>query len=326
MGVGRPPWGVSSTEQEREVVQGREGLPDRPGRDPLGAFIDHVSLGRGLSPNTVAAYRRDLEDLRGFLRRSDEDLVGATRAQLRRWLARQLTLGYARSTVARRASTVRGFYAWAHVQGIVADNPAATIGAGRVPSRLPAVLSAPDAARLVETPSPDDAAGLRDRAILELLYGSGLRVGEACGLDAGDVDLRRRLVRVMGKGSKERVVPVGDYAAGAITAYLRDGRGSMAPDAGPDRQALFFNRRRKRITPRDVRALVARHSVGIGGGRAVSPHSLRHSFATHLLDGGAEIRAVQEMLGHASLATTQRYTHVSRARLFEAHLKAHPRG
>jgi site-specific recombinase XerD len=192
------------------------------------------------------------------------------------------------------------------------------------------VLKAGEAASLASVPAADSAVGLRDRAVLELLYGSGLRVSELCGLDLGDLDLHRGMVRVMGKGSKERVVPVGDYAVLAVRAYLRDGRGDFVPDADRpgahgDRAALFLNRRKRRMTPRDAYAVVRAAGLAALPGRTIGPHTLRHSYATHLLEGGADVRAVQEMLGHASLATTQRYTHVSRGRLFDAYRRSHPR-
>ena len=190
-------------------------------------------------------------------------------------------------------------------------------------------LSVAEMQAILNVPDIHTRAGLRDRAILELLYGSGLRVAEACGLNVDDVDLDGQRVRVMGKGAKERVVPMGDFAVQAIAEYLRGGRGAFLPRAdsrapgGSD--ALFFNRRKKRMTPRDARAMVERYVRVALAGRSVSPHTLRHSFATHLLEAGADIRAVQELLGHASLATTQRYTHVSRTRLFDAYRRSHPR-
>jgi site-specific recombinase XerD len=199
-----------------------------------------------------------------------------------------------------------------------------------VANRLPTVLRANEAAALVEhagDAEPDDpieqAMGLRDRAILELLYGSGLRVSEVTALRPGDLDLEGARVLVRGKGSKERRLPVSDFAVTAVRDWLTQGRPVLATDAaGP----VFLNRKRKPMTPRDVRAMVDGYAVGLLPGRRVGPHTLRHSFATHLLEGGADIRAVQELLGHSSVATTQRYTHVSRARLFEAHERAHPRG
>jgi integrase/recombinase XerC len=197
---------------------------------------------------------------------------------------------------------------------------------------LPTVLRPREAAELVEAP-PGTAAGddlepeervvlLRDRAVLELLYGCGLRVGEVAGLTVDRVDLDRGRVLVLGKGNKEREVPMSDYAVGAIEHYLHVGRPAHAPDAdGP----LFFNRRRNPFSERDIRAMLDRYAARMLPGRRVTPHTLRHSYATHLLEGGADIRAVQELLGHASVATTQRYTHVSRSRLFEAYERSHPR-
>jgi site-specific recombinase XerD len=217
---------------------------------------------------------------------------------------------------------------WATRRGMVEANPAALLSRPARASRLPGVLKVAEAERLATAPTPANAAGLRDRAMLELLYGSGLRVAEACGLDLDDLDIEGQRVRVMGKGRKERVVPMGDFAAQALAQYLASGRGMFLPRAesrpsGED--ALFFNRRKKRMTPRDTRAMVERYARVTLSGRGVSPHTLRHSFATHLLEAGADIRAVQELLGHASLATTQRYTHVSRTRLFDAYRSSHPR-
>jgi site-specific recombinase XerD len=207
---------------------------------------------------------------------------------------------------------------------VVPGNPAALLGSPKPVNRLPAVLSRSEAEDIASAPAGSDPVTLRDRAVLELLYGSGLRVGELCGLNTGDIEVDVQRVRVLGKGGKERQVPVGDFAAEALKHYLESGRRPMAPREGED-PALFFNRRRKRLGPRDVRALLERYRRGDLDGRHLSPHTLRHSFATHLLEGGAEIRVVQELLGHSSLATTQRYTHVSRRRLFDAYRDSHPR-
>jgi integrase/recombinase XerC len=311
-----------------------EGAPGAPTHAEdarvLDAFVRHLALERGLSPHTAAAYRGDVASLAAFLERSGADFGSATLPQLRRWLAQQRTLGYAASTVARRAAAVRTFYAWAHRRGHVPADPAALLVHPASANRLPNVLKAAEAAVLAEAPDPESPIGLRDRAILELLYGSGLRVSELCGLDVNDVDLAARRAHVMGKGAKARVVPVGDFAAEALATYLARGRpaleadpaGSPAPEAA---DALFVNRRRRRMGPRDVRAMLERYVRSSLGSRQASPHTLRHSFATHLLDGGADIRVVQDLLGHASLATTQRYTHVSRSRLFEAYRRSHPR-
>jgi site-specific recombinase XerD len=294
-------------------------------------FASQLARERRLSPHTVRAYRVDLDALATFLARAGLDLESASRASLRRWLAYLGTRGYARSSLARKAAAVRTFYAWAVRAGALADDPAALLTGPAPASRLPTVLKPDDAARLADAPPPGDPAGLRDRAILELLYGSGLRVSELCGLDVGDLDLHRGMVRVMGKGAKERVVPVGDYAVLAVRAYLSDARAAFLPEAGSppadrgDRAALFLNRRKRRLSPRDAYSVVRAYGAAILPGRALSPHALRHSYATHLLEGGADVRTVQELLGHASLATTQRYTHVSRGRLFDAYRRSHPR-
>ena len=288
------------------------------------AFLRHLRLERGLSEHTTAAYGRDVSALATFLERSGASLPSAEYPSLRRWLAQQATMGYARSTIARRAAAVRAFYRFAARRGLVAANPASLLGSPKVARMLPAVLRADEAATLVETPGDDDPWTRRDRAILELLYGAGLRVSELCGLDVGDVDLDRERLRVFGKGAKEREVPLGEAAADALRGYL-DGARQEIVAASPDPQALFHNRRRKRSGPREVRSLVERYRGGVAAGRAISPHTLRHSFATHLMEGGADIRAVQELLGHASLTSTQRYTHVSRGRLFGAYRRSHPR-
>jgi integrase/recombinase XerC len=266
----------------------------------------------------------DLSGLATFLRRGGADLRSATYPSLRRWLAHLRSRGYAQSTLARKAASARTFYAWAARRDHVDVDPAARLSRPAVASRLPVVLKAGEAATLAERPSGPDPIALRDRAVLELLYSSGLRVAELCSLDVHDIDLDGRRVRVMGKGGKERVVPVGDPAAAAVDEYLRGGRSRMQGRDAPS-PALFFNRRRKRLTPRDARSVVERYVRSTLGNRRVSPHTLRHSFATHLLEGGADIRTVQELLGHASLSTTQRYTHVSRRRLFDAYRQSHPR-
>jgi tyrosine recombinase XerC len=294
----------------------------------IDAFVDHLLLERRLSTHTAQAYRTDLASLGVFLRRGGRSLFEADYRVLRRWLAHLGTRGYARTSVARKAAAIGTFYVWATRRGMVEANPAALLSRPARASRLPGVLKVAEAERLATAPTPANAAGLRDRAMLELLYGSGLRVAEACGLDLDDLDIEGQRVRVMGKGRKERVVPMGDFAAQALAQYLESGRGAFLPRAesrpsGED--ALFFNRRKKRMTPRDTRAMVERYARVTLSGRGVSPHTLRHSFATHLLEAGADIRAVQELLGHASLATTQRYTHVSRTRLFDAYRSSHPR-
>ena len=295
--------------------------------DVLDRFVRHLRDERGLSPNTVEAYRRDLGQLLTFLERGHTGVGDATYADLRRFLAQQATRGYARASVARRVGAIRTFFKWARREGLVAADPASLLGRPKVQSRLPNVLRPAEAAALVEAPIAGEGAdpteraiALRDRALLELLYGSGLRISEATGLTLHRVDLQRGRVTVMGKGSKEREVPMSDLAIDAVTSYLDHGRPALS-DGSTD--TLFFNRRGKPMTPRDARAMITR--LAGSSGRRITPHTFRHSFATHLLDGGADLRAVQELLGHASVATTQRYTHVSKDRLFEAYARSHPR-
>ncbi len=298
----------------------------------IDAFESHLALERHLSVHTVTAYRRDLAQLATFLHRGGESLASATYPLLRRFLAQQHTLGYARASVARKVGSIHTFYRWALASGRVTDDPSLLLGRPKVVNRLPTVLRASEAAALAEAPAAADgdadvrpvdrAVALRDVAALELMYGSGLRVGEVAALTIDRIDLDGRRVTVMGKGAKERGVPISDYAAEALEAYLREGRPLLAAQGA---RGLFFNRRHKPFSSRDIRTMVERYGGTVLPGRRVTPHTLRHSFATHLLEGGADIRAVQELLGHASVATTQRYTHVSRARLFQAYEQSHPR-
>lgn len=303
-----------------------------PDDELLAGFDRHLRHERRVSPNTSAAYARDLRMVAAFLGRGHRSLSSANHQDLRRFLAQQATLGYARASVARRVGAIRTFYRWAVGAGHLADDPALLLGRPKVVSRLPVALRPRDAERLVEVgPADDDgddpvaaAVALRDRALLELLYGSGLRISEAVSLTLDRVDLDRGRVTVMGKGSKEREVPLSEPSVDAMRCYLADGRAALAPTTGADPH-LFFNRRRRPISTRDARSMVEARARAVLGDRRVTPHTLRHSFATHLLEGGADIRAVQELLGHASVATTQRYTQVSRARLFDAHRRSHPR-
>jgi site-specific recombinase XerD len=305
-----------------------EGLPHADAR-LVERFVRHLADERGLSSHTTSAYRRDLTHLATFLARLGSSLETATYPQLRRFLANQMTLGYARASVARRVASIHTFFRWAAARGVVPRDPAALLGRPKVVSRLPAVLRPAEAAVLLDAPDADGAweprrraLALRDRAVLELMYGSGLRVAEVAALTLDRVDLDRGRVLVIGKGSKERDLPLSEPAVDALRAYLAEGRHRLS---GAGSAAVFFNRKGKPLGTRDIRSLVGRYGGRTLSGRRVTPHTLRHSFATHLLEGGADIRAVQELLGHASVATTQRYTHVSRSRLFEAYARSHPR-
>jgi tyrosine recombinase XerC len=307
-----------------------DGLAPAP-RRALAAFVAHLRDERGLSPHTVAAYQRDAAQFLAFAARAGvTDPAAVEPLLLRRFLALQRTRGLAASSIARKGAVLRALFRFLARRGLVAEDPAAGLGVPRGPRRLPVVLKPGQVDRLLDGPSPADPVGLRDRAILELLYATGVRVGELCGLRLGDVDLAADTVRVLGKGAKQRVVPFGEPARAALLDYLARGRGAMLPAqpeaAGPaGREALFFNRRRRPMTQRDVRGMLERYRAAAGAPAGTSPHTLRHSYATHLLEGGADLRAVQELLGHVALTTTQTYTHVSNERLRRVYEQAHPR-
>lgn len=291
------------------------------------AWCDHLADVRRLSPATVRAYGSDLRDfaaLSGVAEVEDVDLE-----ELREWLWQATNRGDSRATIARRTASARGFFGWAREQGIIQADPSLRLVAPKRGRTLPAVASAPALGEMLGGLARDSADGdpvtLRDRAVLELLYGAALRVSELCALRSRDLDRERRTVRVTGKGNKERVVPYGAPAEDAIDAYLVRARPVLAARTdGQPADALFLGVRGGALGPRSVYDLVAR-TVGPVLGRAAGPHALRHSAATHLLDGGADLRAVQEMLGHANLGTTQIYTHVSHERLAATYRQAHPR-
>ncbi len=288
------------------------------------AFVRHIGSERNLSEHTVAAYRRDLEQYFEFCRRAKADPVTASRKTVRSFLAWLTTTGKARTSVQRKAATLRAFYRFAVRRDVRPDNPASAVATPRAASLLPAVLKRSQVEILIELPPRDDPAGVRDRAMLELLYGCGIRVGELTALDIDEVDFSRGQVRVMGKGRRERIVPMGEPAADALRTYLAKARSSFIGDGSPP-AALFYNRRGRRIGQRDVRAVVTKYAREAVPGGKTSPHTLRHSFATHLLEGGADLRAVQELLGHVDLRTTQIYTRVSRERLRAVYELTHPR-
>ncbi len=287
-------------------------------------FLRHLASERNLSPNTVDAYRRDLDQYFEFCRRERSDPATTTYRTVRRYLAWLTTRGFARASVHRKAAALRAYYRFAVRIGARADNPATMVQTPKKGSRLPAVLKRGQVDTVLALPPGDDAVGLRDRAILELLYGCGIRVGELTGLDLDEIDFGRAQVRVMGKGSRERIVPMGEPAADALRTYLAKARSWFMKDASPP-AALFYNQRGKRMGQRDVRALVTRYAKEAAPGGKVSPHTFRHTFATHLLEGGADLRAVQELLGHIDLRTTQTYTRVSRERIRQVYDISHPR-
>jgi len=276
-----------------------------------------------VADSTRSVYQRDIAAAAAWF--GDRSIDGPTkvaRRDLRRYLADLDSHGYARRTTARKASVLRRYFDWCRRTGRIDTDPSAGLTAPRGTATLPRILTATELEQLVEGTSPttdDGVIDLRDRAVIELLYGSGLRVSELCGLKVQDVAKKSGSISVWGKGSKERRVPLSQPAEDAVDRWLRDGRNVMR-SAESDTDHLFFNRAGRALSPRDVRRLLDRRSVA-----PTHPHALRHTFATHLLDGGADLRSVQEMLGHADLSTTQIYTRVSRERLRDVHRSTHPR-
>lgn len=296
----------------------------------LQRFLDHLTVERGLSPNTVAAYRRDLARYGAFLRgRGITDpraIDGGDVAAFMAFVSASTHGGgrpYRATSLVRALSAVRSFHRFLLRERAVPADPAASVVRPRLPRSLPRPLSLEDVLRVLSAPEQGTARGLRDRAVLETLYGAGLRVSELTGLDVDDVDLEEGSVRVLGKGGKEREVPLGRYARQALEAYLRLARPQL--HSARSRAALFLNQRGGRLTRQGVALILAEAARRAGIERRVSPHVLRHSFATHLLEGGADVRVVQELLGHASVATTQVYTLVTREHLREVYEMAHPR-
>lgn len=290
------------------------------------AYTGYLAQVRRLSPATVRAYAADLRDLCAHT--GPVALAGVDLDALRDWLWHASQRGDARSTIARRTAAVRGLFAWAREEGLIESDPSLRLVTPKRGRTLPTVATAGaldltlDQAR--ESASHGDPIALRDAAVLEVLYGCAVRVAELCGADVDDLDAAGRTIRVLGKGAKERVVPYGDPAAHALEAYLTRGRPILA-GRGAGAPALFLGARGGRLGPRAAYDLVSRMIGPVVGRERVGPHALRHSAATHLLDGGADLRSVQEMLGHASLGTTQIYTHVSAEKLTAAYRLAHPR-
>lgn len=300
----------------------------------LAGFANHLEIEQGRSPHTQRAYLGDVAALVAFASERNEGLMDISLATLRAWLAAMTAAGRSRSTIARRAAAARVFTAWATKRGYLASDPALRLVAPRRASRLPAILTVPQAQQMMALaqesaspaaadcdPAPDPIA-LRDLAAAELLYASGVRVGELTGLDLADIDPQRRVLRVLGKGQKERVVPFGLPAMRALEQWLDEGRPHLAH--GQSGAALLLGRRGFRADQRQIRAAIRKLTHGLATGN-IGPHGLRHSAATHLLEGGADLRVVQELLGHATLATTQIYTHVSVERLKSTYEQAHPR-
>ena len=330
---------VSESRARVDLHRIREELPPDVG-EVVADYERHLGLERGLSAHTVRAYLADVVSLLGFLhglptvggnrsidRSQGRGVSALDLTALRAWLAAQRSAGVSRTTMARRSASARTFTAWAHRRGHLADDPGARLASPRPHRKLPSVLRQDQAGEVMEASrkgaAEQDAVALRDHALLELLYATGIRVSELCGLDVDDVDLEKRLVVVLGKGNKERSVPFGEPAAQAVGEWLRHGRPALARPSSPP--ALLLGARGGRFQPASVRRIVHEALNAIPGVPVMGPHGLRHSAATHLLEGGADLRSVQELLGHATLATTQLYTHVTVERLKAIHDRTHPR-
>jgi integrase/recombinase XerC len=293
-------------------------------REHLKSFMQYMRAQRGASEHTLRAYRKDLELFLGHMEESGGELEPKA-SDVRGFVASEMRSGSARSTTARRLATVRSFFKYLHREGIVKQNPARLVPSPRQLKTLPSFLNVDEAFSLMEGPKGGDGGGqgfkeARDLAILELAYGSGLRVGELETLNLSDLDIAGRLIRVMGKGKKERLVPPGSKAAEALSNYLA----LRQAEAAPEEEALFLGRGGRRLGQRSIRRMVRKYSLATGLPGKVSPHTLRHSFATHLLQGGADLRVIQELLGHSSLSTTQKYTHLDIAHLMDVYDKSHP--
>lgn len=308
------------------AVSEEESTLPAPLSDALDRFAEHLASERGRSVHTVRAYLADAGSLLAFAAaRGAQQVADISLLDLRGWLGEQERRGLSRATLARRAASARAFTEWAAHRGLADGDPGARLASPKRGRTLPAVLSADQAVSMLDLAATvaDEPIGLRDLAMLEVLYASGIRVSELVGLDIDDVDSVRRTVRVLGKGGKERVVPIGVPAIEAITRWRESGRPALTRDGTG--AALFVGARGRRIDPRTVREVVHRVVREVPGAPDIGPHGLRHSAATHVLEGGADLRSVQEILGHASLATTQIYTHVSVERLRATYEQAHPR-
>ncbi len=293
--------------------------------DPMiDEYLDGIWLERGLSEHTLAAYRRDLRHLSTALKKRGRTLANASEADLNGVVADRFEAGYQARSSARWLSCVKGFYRHLAANGRLSEDPAAHLEAPKLGRPLPGTLSEAEVERLLAAPDLDTPLGLRDRAMLELLYASGLRISELVSLTTSSVNLQQGVVRVIGKGGKERLVPMGEAAQTALTRFISQGRPALLGERTTD--VIFPSNRARAMTRQTFWHAVKRYARIAGISRDISPHTLRHAFATHLLNHGADLRAVQMMLGHADLSTTQIYTHVAQARLKDLHSTHHPRG
>ena len=297
-----------------------------PGLTPdalVDRFLTHLSVERGASPNTVRAYSADLQRYLEWAHRSGIDPIVLNHRQMRRYLAELDRAGYARRTVARRLSAIRSMFAFLVAEGLAASDPSSVLLTPKIPSRLPRVVPTDVLDTLLAAPDETTPTGQRDGAILELLYASGARVSELSGLTMASLDLAQGQLTLMGKGSKERLVPIHRAAVARLRRYLAEGRPALVRPATGDE--VFLSARGLPLSADAIRRLFKRYLGQAGGAHSLSPHAVRHTFATHLIERGADLRSVQELLGHVALSTTQIYTHLSMKRVQDVHRDAHPR-
>lgn len=283
-------------------------------------FMNYLRGEKNSSPHTITNYTVDLQSFAQFI--GEKDVAAIDHLLLRRFLAEMRAKNFAKRTIARKLASLRSFFRFLFREGYIKTNPITSLSTPKLDKKLPVVLDEGKVTKLLQSPSEDDVSGLRDKALLETLYSAGIRVSELVGLDTNDVDFISEVIKVFGKGSKERIVPIGSPAVKAMRKYLekRDGEVKVK-----DKDAVFLNKNGTRLTDRSVRRILDKYIRQTSVAEHISPHSLRHSFATHLLDRGADLRSVQELLGHANLSTTQIYTHVTMERLKSVYDKAHPR-
>lgn len=281
-------------------------------------FLRSAQTEKNISPHTVRGYLSDLEQFAGFF--GERDVTAIDHKALREYLAHLHARRIRRSSIARKLSAIRAFFKYLNRSGLITSNPARLVATPRREKRLPAVLTVDDALRLMDAPRGNEGIAARDRAVLETLYSTGIRASELVGIDRNDIDTGERLIRIRGKGRKERIVPIGKQALDAIKTYL-----AHAARTATEPSAVFTGPAGKRLTVRSVQRILENYRKKLGLSQKASPHTLRHSFATHLLESGADLRSIQELLGHASLSTTQRYTHVNLDALMVVYDKAHPR-
>ncbi len=285
-------------------------------------FLNHMRLQRGDSPHTLRAYKKDLEEFFQFANTEPEKVEPIT---IRGFVSEQILKGKAKNTVARKLSSIRSFFSYLYSEGIIEINPARVVSSVKNIKPLPKFLTVDDAFKMIDSVSDDDFISQRDKAILEFLYGCGIRVSELCSLNLDDIDLREGLIKVRGKGNKERIVPIGQKAKDAVKKYLAMRQVlRIKKRLKSDETPLFINNRGSRISDRQVRRIVQKYAKAIGISEKIGPHTLRHTFASHLLMEGADLRVIQELLGHSSLSTTQIYTHIDLKHLMEIYDKSHP--